>query len=90
MGNNEKKDSKLDEQSATKTEKIGEAINAKGIRVRLMKIGSMLNSMDEIFSRSIKDYSSLPIESHTQMDLKITNLLVEDLKNIELDVVDTP
>lgn len=68
-----------------KIERIAETLASKEIIFRLIKIGSLPNTMDVIFASKIKNYNSQQIDSPLNMDFHITNAIIEDLKNMEID-----
>ena len=73
MGNNEKKDSKLDEQSATKTEKIGEAIK------KIMGAGSPADMSKELIGTVLGQ----ALKAKDDITLKVSNEMIALVHKID-------
>ena len=60
-------------------DKIAHIINVKQIHYRLIKIGSLLDKMCNIFKEKIVDYDEIPIDNASKMDIKISDMVIREL-----------
>ena len=62
-------------------------MKTKNIRYKLLKIGSFPNLMAAEFKKHIEDFEESDIESAMQLDIKISEILVRDIRQEDDDVV---
>ena len=70
-----------------KIEKIASQMKELNIRYKLLKIGSYVNTMASVFKGIIEDFEESELDSATQLDLKVTEILVRDIKTEEQDIL---
>lgn len=68
-------------------EPLAELMKEMKIRYKLLKIGSYANTMAAEFKRVIEDFEEQDLDSAVQLDLKVTGIIVRDIKSEELDVL---
>lgn len=69
-----------------KIDKIAHVINVKEIHYRLVKIGSNLEKMTDIFRRQIINYMDLPLEEAGSLDIKVSDMIIRELLPEEMMV----
>lgn len=52
-----------------------------------MKIGSYPNTMAAEFKKHIEGYEECDLDSAIQLEVKVTGILVRDIKQEEIDVI---
>ena len=62
-------------------EKIGELMNKQEIRYRLVKVGTSLEKMSNIFKEKIANYDDIPLENANLLEIKVSDMMVMELMN---------
>lgn len=62
-------------------EGISEVLNRQEIRYRLVKVGTSLEKMANIFKEKITNYDSIPLENANLLDIKVSDMMVMELVN---------
>ena len=57
----------------------------KEIRYKLLKIGTYANTMASIFRSKIEGFEEQELEAAVELDLKVADILIRDIKNEEHD-----
>jgi len=68
-------------------EKLAASIKEKNIRYKLLKIGSYANTMAAEFKKEIEGYEESDLDSAIQLEMKVSEILVRDIKQEEIDVI---
>ena len=55
-------------------------MNELNIRYKLLKIGTSVNIMAEIFKTHITDFEVQELESEVELGIKVSDILVRDIK----------
>ena len=63
------------------------ALKEKNIRYKLLKIGSGPNIMASIFKSKISDYEESDLDSAVQLEMKVSDILVKDIRVEEHDLL---
>ncbi len=57
------------------------------IRYKLLKIGSYANTMATVFKSKIEDFEEQELDSAVQLDIKMSDILVRDIKQEDDDIM---
>jgi len=60
-------------------EKIAHVFNMKEIHYRLVKVGSQVDTMAQVFKQHINDYMDLPLEEASTLDIKVSDMIIREL-----------
>ena len=66
---------------------VAQGLSKKKISYKLIKIGSFVNKMAEIFEKEIADYEKVEITDAIQLVDRVSEVIVRDLRSQELDIV---
>jgi hypothetical protein len=66
-------------------ENLAKNLKDKNIRYKLLKIGSYPNKMAIIFKSKIEDYEEGDLDSAVKLETMVTEILIRDMKNEEID-----
>lgn len=69
-----------------KIDKIAHVINSREIHYRLVKIGTNLEKMTQIFRGQILNYMDLPLEEAGSLDIKVSDMIIRELLPEEMMV----
>ena len=69
-----------------KIDKIAHVINSREIHYRLVKIGTSLEKMTQIFRGHILNYMDLPLEEAGSLDIKVSDMIIRELLPEEMMV----
>ncbi|CDW83833.1 UNKNOWN [Stylonychia lemnae] len=69
-------------------DKIASDLKQYQIKYKLLKIGTFANKMAEIFKSKIEDYELQDLDSALQMDIKVAEMVIRDIRSEEFDVID--
>lgn len=70
-----------------KIENLANSLKDMKIKYKLLKIGSYPNTMAAVFKTNIEDYEELDLDSAIQLEVKVTGILVRDIKSDEQDIL---
>ena len=68
-------------------EKLAADMKEKKIRYKLLKIGTYPNTMASEFKKVIEGYEESELDSAHQLQILVTEILVRDIKQEEIDVM---
>ncbi len=68
-----------------KIEDLAMQIKEKNIRYKLLKIGSYPNTMASVFRSKISGYEESDLDSAVQLEVKVSDIVVRDIKAEDLD-----
>ena len=60
-------------------EKIAHIINMREIHYRLIKVGSLIDKMCEVFKKHIINYDEIPLSDAYGLDIKVSDMIVREL-----------
>ena len=64
-------------------------MKTQNIRYKLLKIGSYLNSMAAEFKKHIENFEETDLDSAESLDLKMSEILVREIRQEDDDVIMT-
>ena len=68
-------------------ESLAAALKGNKIRYKLLKVGSLVNTMATIFKSKIENFEVTDLDSANELDIKVTDIMIRDLKNEEYDLL---
>lgn len=68
-------------------EGIAVGLKERKIKYKLLKIGSYPNTMAAVFKKVIEDYEEQDLDNAVHLDLKVSGIIVRDIKSDEQDIL---